>query len=426
MPLRLLAIGDMHLGRPASKLPQELVSRAHELNAVAAWLNTVDLAIESGVDVVALAGDLIDQEDNLFEAYRPLELGTRKLVDAGIEVVGVSGNHDVKALPRLAESLDAFKLLGAGGRWETHEISKHGQNLTLHGWSFPTVVVRDNPLQGHNFITGPGINLGLLHCDRDQSDSRYAPVSSQSLVNAGLDGWLLGHIHKPDHLSKDNLSGYLGSIAGLHVGEQGPRGPWLIEINKGKIEQVTQWQVAPLLWIHLSLDVSHLSHSSDCFELVNEEIRRLDDQHAKAMNPPHAIGLRLELTGESDISEEIEQFLVDRQGENIAFGEIEYVFIESVTDRTSATVNLHHVAQQADQMGYLAEQLLLLENHASSEEALALVKDARSALSTTANHTRWQPLEELRLSDEHIIERLKINGHRLLRELIRQRQDQSE
>ena len=72
MSIRLLAIGDMHLGRQPSRLPAELAHQAHDLGPQKAWERTVQQAIKQQVDLVVLAGDLVDQEDNFFEAFRPL------------------------------------------------------------------------------------------------------------------------------------------------------------------------------------------------------------------------------------------------------------------------------------------------------------------------------------------------------------------
>jgi len=69
MALELLAIGDMHLGRRPSRLPGELAESGRSYGPAEAWTRAVRHAVETGVDVVALAGDLVDQEDDFFEAY---------------------------------------------------------------------------------------------------------------------------------------------------------------------------------------------------------------------------------------------------------------------------------------------------------------------------------------------------------------------
>src|SRR5690606_5045218 len=129
----------------------------------------------------------------------------------------------------------------------------------IHGWSFPQRAVTSSPLASHRLERESGVNLGLLHCDRDQHESRYAPVATSALQDVGLDGWLLGHVHRPDALRNDDLLGYLGSATGLHPGEYGARGPWLISITNARLESVVQWEIAPLHWERVFIDVTGIS-----------------------------------------------------------------------------------------------------------------------------------------------------------------------
>ena len=87
-------------------------------------------------------------------------------------------------------------------------------------------------------------------------------MTSMELTAVGLDGWLLGHIHKPDTLIAPPLIGYLGSITGMDPGEPGARGPWLLTIEAGSVKDVTQWTLAPLRWERSEEHTSELqSHS---------------------------------------------------------------------------------------------------------------------------------------------------------------------
>ena len=110
--MKILAVGDMHLGRTPSRLPPQL--HAPDLGPAEAWRRTVAAALNHDVKAVLLAGDVVDRDDDFFEAYRALESGVKTLADAGIAVVGVAGNHDVKVLPRLVRHIPKFRLLGEG------------------------------------------------------------------------------------------------------------------------------------------------------------------------------------------------------------------------------------------------------------------------------------------------------------------------
>ena len=66
----ILLVGDIHLGRRPQRLARaELDDRA--LSPAVAWERTVDLALRSpgAVQAVVLAGDVVDQEKDRFEAW---------------------------------------------------------------------------------------------------------------------------------------------------------------------------------------------------------------------------------------------------------------------------------------------------------------------------------------------------------------------
>ena len=113
--VRILFVGDMHLGRLPSRVPSAALDREGmnllEIGPAGTWKRIVDAAIEHGVDAVALAGDLVERDNAMFEAYGPLATGVRKLVAQGIIVAGVAGNHDTRVLPKLAMEIDGFHLL---------------------------------------------------------------------------------------------------------------------------------------------------------------------------------------------------------------------------------------------------------------------------------------------------------------------------
>ena len=113
---RILFVGDMHLGRRPGHLVAALAEHGlspQQLGPAAAWRNVVEYAQAEAVDCVVLAGDLVEADNARFEAFGHLQRGVQELVAADIEVCAVSGNHDVEILPRLAEAIPGFHLIGA-------------------------------------------------------------------------------------------------------------------------------------------------------------------------------------------------------------------------------------------------------------------------------------------------------------------------
>lgn len=421
MPLKLLAVGDIHLGRYPSRLPESLSGDRRALAPAGAWARIVAYAIAEQVHVVALAGDVVEREDDFFEAYRELRKGVQRLTDAGIRVVGVAGNHDVRVLPRLADQLPDFHLLGRGGEWETTTLEAAGETLTLHGWSFPQPLVHRSPLEGVVPERGPGLNLGLLHCDRDQSGSPHAPVRSGELSSAGLDGWLLGHIHAPDALTVDALRGYLGCVSGMDPGEPGDHGPWLITVSGARLQRVEQQVLAPLRWQPASLNLSDITEAEQARSLLLEELRELDENLAALASPPVAVGLRIVLEGRTDLGPAV-QALFERERQD---GSIVYdqgasgaaFFVEKCHLDTRPALSLEKLAQQSDPVGLLAQRLRWLDEP-DSEPARRLITDAGRRLRVQGGDARWRGLDAELPDDAKVVDHLRRSGLRLLDEML--------
>lgn len=388
--MKILAVGDMHLGRVPSWLPAGL--SAAELGPAEAWRRAVDAAVEAGARAVLLAGDVVDREDDFFEAYRALASGVRTLAGARIEVIGVVGNHDVAVLPRLAAHIPEFRLLGAAGAWESCEVSDGREAVTLWGWSFPKSRVDTSPLKNQTFARKPGINLGLLHCNRDaQPGSPYAPVSRRELDHAGLDGWLLGHIHTPDKLSTESLTGYLGSLTCMVRGEAGIRGPWLITISEARIADIEQLPLAPLRWEELEVDAGGLSEPAEIKDRLLESVRYLDDYLFSVQAAPAIVGLSVTIGGRTRHGHSALEVLDDEKNRSVFSGSAgtEY-YLQRTRCDTRPEIALGDLAQRPDPVGLLAKRLLWLERSEGHAERDRLVEAAQGRLTDQAAKSAWR------------------------------------
>lgn len=422
MPLTLLAVGDLHLGRRPGGLPDDLRGReqARALGPAEVLQRLVQRAIDDNVNVVALAGDLVESENDFFEAYRDLYLAVSKLVKAGIQVVGVAGNHDVKVLPRLADELPAFQLLGRSGTWQACNLSSpDGTKVTLHGWSFPQSRVTLSPLANHRFTLSEGLNLGLLHCDRDQHASYHAPVSSTELHNSGMDAWLLGHIHKPDALSLSAPSGYLGSVSALRRTETGSRGPWLYTLGNKAIEQIEHWSLAPLRWEEITLSVTGLEKPEDITGLILESIRQRVDKLGDLL--PDCLGLSLIIEGRTRHRQAIARILDSEQVDNIPVGSLR-TFIGSIRYDLKPDIDLVALAKEQSPAGLLASRLLILNTGTAQPQRQELIHRTREKLEPITRESAWHNLSERSLTDERIIHWLRQSLSASLDQLLQQQE----
>lgn len=423
MSLNLLAVGDIHLGRQPSRLPEELAGDAAELSPTAAWHRLVDYAIESGVDVVALAGDVVEREDDFYEAYRELSRGVEELSSAGIKIVGVAGNHDFHVLPRLADQLPNFRLIGRGGEWQVVPLEADGETIRLHGWSFRQNRVLSSPLEGADFEKGPTVDLGLLHCNLDAPGSPYAPVSAAELERTGLDGWLLGHIHKPHALNPENPTGYLGCISGMDPGEPGDHGPWLFTIEGGQIREIEQWVLAPLRWESMELNLTGLDRAEEARDRLLTWVRQRDEVLAGLQLPPIAVGLRVRLTGRTALGRSAKEQL-DQDAESVIYDGSAYTryFIERCVSETRPEIPLEALAERPGPPGLLARRLRLLDQP-DSDETRQLIDNARFRLELKRKDARWKALNTEPLDDATVIDWLRRSGTRLLEDMLEQQNE---
>ena len=256
MPIKILATADLHLGRKSSAVPSD----AEESSTKFTWNNMVDWAIEHGVHVLLLSGDIIDQDNKYYEAIGPIQSGFDKLNKNGIAVYLVTGNHDFDVLSEIIRSnkYENIHLLGANGKWEMKTFESNEGTLQIAGWSFPNKYVTENPMAKFSELErDPNeVTIGLLHGDVDVLESKYGPVSLSELKFAGAEAWILGHIHKPMEFSSEApYIAYPGSPHALDPGEAGAHGPVLIEVNKKNDMKVERIPLSPIRYEKISVTV---------------------------------------------------------------------------------------------------------------------------------------------------------------------------
>jgi exonuclease SbcD len=386
---RLLCVGDIHLGRRPSRIPEDIEEygiNVADLTPVAAWKKVVAWAIDNDIDAVVLAGDVVEGLDDRFEAYGHLESGVRKLDNAGIRILGVAGNHDVQALPRLADHIDQFKLLGRDGIWELVEITgRSGGRIRLLGWSFPKKHVRRNPLDDPiEDISADVPTIGILHCDVDGGRSQYAPVPRTAFEHAPGDAWLLGHIHKPDDLSARRPIGYLGSLVGLDPGEPDLHGPWLANILSSGTIEMTQLALAPLRYERVALSIESVPNLEgddleDAFAAaLRSALNTVHDRINTTLGDTRVVACRITLTGRSRNHEGIRYILRDGtvQALKYDYGGIVY-FIEKIIDNSAPDLDLVEIAKGSDPPALLAQRIIHLQEGSAVAQQLveAATKD---------------------------------------------------
>jgi len=233
---RFLHCADLHLGSPfaAWRKLRPAEAKALALAPYAVFDRLADLAAEHGARFVVLAGDVFDtSEPSLYAAAR-FRATLEKLGQKGVRVFWAAGNHDwgaereglpVNTTRFSAEKAECFSVTDANGKTVasvagiSHAAPDERNDLA------PAV---DAALAG-----APGFRIGVLHAnvDGDPGHEPYAPVPLAELASGHADYWALGHIHRRRVLCERPFAVYAGSPQGRSVGEPGPRGAVLVEVD---------------------------------------------------------------------------------------------------------------------------------------------------------------------------------------------------
>jgi len=424
MGVHIFCTGDIHLGRRPSRIPEELDARA--LGPAKAWDAFVETAIKLRVDAAVLTGDIVDESNKLYEAYSALQAGVQRLLDAGIPVFAVAGNHDYDVLPRLAGQIPGFRLLGQGGLWEVEILERDGAPaVRFCGWSFPARYVSQNPLADF-VLPDDGIpTVGLLHGDCDVPQSPYGPVSLAELRAKARAAWLLGHIHKPGRLGKGSpLVLYPGSLQALDPTEDGAHGAWLVKIEPGEPATAELLPLAGLRFEQIDLPLAGLSGDDSLGSAVIQALRNRHEQISDELGRAKAVSCRLRLSGRTALHRRLcglwQQIREDLRP---TFDGVDY-FVEQVEDLTRPDLSLEDLARSNDPAGLLARRLLLLERCEPGEAYNRLVADGRVALERGRANPVFASLPDTGepLTDEQVRDVLTQAGLSLLGQLVAQKE----
>lgn len=424
--MKLLCTADIHIGRRASRVPAAY-DDSQRFSASAAWSDVVQLAIDKAVDLLLLAGDVVDQDNRYFEAYGPLEEGLTQLKADGIQTVAVAGNHDIDVLPRLADTIgnDALRLLGRDGKWERFTVEREGQRLHIDGWSFPRRQVHRSPLEEYHLQREDGVpHIGLLHGDLDQTDSSYAPVATRHLEEAPCDFWLLGHVHRPHALMLDNGACvlYPGSPLALDPGEPGEHGPWFLTVEGSTLSDPEQWPLSRVRYEQFAISLDGI-HDAATFQ--PHVVRCLQDDLDTRVDETEALELicaRLTLTGRTRLYSQMSG-LAFQLAELTLLHQGTTVVVEKAENQTRPDIDLNTLAQEPSPLGVLAQLLLEMESGEVSAETRQLCNQLTRQLASVHSANTYTPIADDMAPDEEMsLAYLRRAGYALLDALSAQKE----
>lgn len=362
--INLVCAADLHLGRCVG--PQ-YVGQKQKSFVIQAWERLVDACIDDRVDALLLAGDMIDENGLFIEVYGVFKKGILKLLERGITVVAIAGNHDAKVLNQFHRDLHSsnFCLLGRDGNWERKSFEFKGKTVHVDGISFTESFMMNNPFSSRTWEKVPqeDILIGLLHCDVDATESKYAPVRSSDFKSLPHNMWVLGHIHKAEKTEK-SCARYCGSLQGLDIGssECGPHGAWKLTVDPSGVITSTFLPLAPLRWEQVSIDLSKISSQ----DWESQLLKKIEEKLTLQIEDPkniEMIGVRLTFEGRTALYRELRRTLSKIQGQENArvnLGGAKWIpyFVESIKNNTRPELDLRALAEGKNIVATLARKLL--------------------------------------------------------------------
>ncbi len=289
---RFLHAADIHLDSPLRGLDRYEGAPVERLREATrrALENLVELAIDTPVDFVLVAGDLYDGEWEDFCTGLFFARQAARLDQAGIPMVIVAGNHD--AANRMSRQLPLPRSATLMLPGEAQTIRLEGLKVAIHGQSFGERATAENLAAGYPRPVPGWFNIGLLHTSLTgrQGHDVYAPCSLEHLRAKGYDYWALGHVHRHEVVLEDPPVVFSGNLQGRHIRETGPKGCVLVEVEGRQV----RWKFVPLdvvRWEECRGEADGIDTEADLLERIRQ---RLAEGTACAAGRLRAVRVRLE------------------------------------------------------------------------------------------------------------------------------------
>lgn len=294
MSIKIIHTADNHIGISYNSLSQAKTKLVKE--RLEAIKRIVEKGNEELADYLVIAGDL-------FDVARYDERRTRDIINIlnlfHEKVFIVPGNHDFyqegenSLWYEFKTKTNNDKIIVLD-KYEVFEDIIRGQEVRFYPAACKTLHSNENTIGWIKEIEKPNnaIHIGIAHGNvvglgRDE-DGKYFNMDPAELLNAGVDFWLLGHIHVP-YPTQDlviNNPGYF--MSGTHMPDTWKStnmgNAWIIEIDGDKNVKANKFQPSKFCF----KVIKTVLESEIDIESLRRDLTNCDYEN---------IALRLDLTG---------------------------------------------------------------------------------------------------------------------------------
>lgn len=351
---------DLHLGAPLRRLGEGLDPTVREeLTRLvdSAFDNLIDMTIEVGAEFLVLAGDIYDGVEREARAQIRFAEGLRRLVDAGIGVYMVHGNHD----PLTNQKVDVVRLPDEVVVFESGPVQSHrhdlrdGGHVLVCGVSFARIhesenlALRFRGVERQDALTV----IGVLHANVGGANSGhgdYSPCRPSDLETGPVDYWALGHVHKRQvkRFGDRRFWAYSGNLQGRDAGERGPKGALVVPIVPGGVEEPRFVALDEFRFETLQIDCSAMANLTD----ISADIDRQLNERSNDL----PLVVRVELHGRSlavKATEKVrrEKTTLESALQQLCAASLNGGYIEEVDNRLLPPVDLESLREENSLVG---------------------------------------------------------------------------
>lgn len=268
--MKLVHAADIHLDSPMHGLAAYDTAPVGELRLASrgALRGLVDLCLDESADVLLIGGDLYDGDWHDYATGAFFAREAARLVEAGVRVVMVTGNHD--AASRITKSLRLPSGVHVLPVDAPGTVVLDDLGLAVHGQGYATAAVTSDLSAAYPAPLSGLVNVGLLHTSADGrfDHAPYAPCRVDRLAARGYDFWGLGHVHERVLLWEDPPILFPGCLQGRSVRETGPKGATVVTFGADGRPALEERVLDVVRWAVCDVDAGELAGTDEVLAAV--------------------------------------------------------------------------------------------------------------------------------------------------------------
>lgn len=367
---KFLHAADVHLDSPLRGLerfdeaPVERIRRATRR----AFENLVELALNDGVELLLLAGDLYDGDWRDYNTGLFFVQQMARLRQGGCQVFLIEGNHDAasritRSLP-LPDNVHRFPSRAAATHHALDGV------VAIHGQGFATAKVTDELWRNYPPAEPEAFNIGLMHTSLAGRPGHepYAPCTEDDLRSLGYDYWALGHVHAREVVSEDPYIVFPGNLQGRHVRETGEKGCVLVTVDDSHAVTLEPIDLDVLRWLVVDVDLQAV-------ESTDQLLSRVEASLSEAVDAAEdrAAAVRVRLVGSCTVHDRLqaapERWAAEIRALAATVGG-EELWLEKVKIETTSARDLTHALTRDDALGGLLRAIAALDADRDQRQGL--------------------------------------------------------